>query len=1224
MADGPILCIRQESPINGKYPIRLTLKRSDWPEIEAEATVEFALTPQEQSDLRWYLEDYPRRWNVVERVQVEQIEHFIKKRGVELYERMLEGSRDVQRIFDRVVDIMPDLRVEVRSGIAEAASIPWELMREPQSDSPIALRVKSFVRVQSNPNLNFVPVPLTDKDRVRLLYVVCRPNGANDVPLRVIANRLLQDLGNDLARFDIKALRPPTFEQLQRELQDAKEAGRPYHIVHFDGHGIYANLSETTLAGWVPQLSSDMLGGKTFGKHGYLIFEHPDSDEKIRPVSGDELGKLLHDTGVPTLVLNACQSAMHEATEKPEEVTTVHDEVRSIGSLAQGVVDQGIPAVLGMRYSVFVVTAAQYIGELYAALAKGREFGQAATEGRKHLYRNRERWVGLQALPLQDWCVPVVYEAAPLRLLPTDKPLNLGQQAELDPVQKNVALRRYVPDIGFVGRDETLHMLDRSFDNHPVVLLHAYAGEGKTATSVEFSRWYARTGGLGPQPVVVFSSFESYTTLTDALHHVGLPFIPLLKAHGIEWHAINSSAERRELMVQLFRQLPVLWIWDNVEPVAGFPEGTESAWTRAEQAELFDFLKQLKFDKATKVKILITSRRDERKWLGGIPHRVQMPRMSFLDSAELALKLGQERGLPRSEIADWQQLLNYCAGNPLTLRLIVGQAVTMDLKSREQIELFVQALRDGEQRIEDGDKSQDRDKSLRASLDYGFRKAFTENELPAIALLHLFRSTADVEVMQLMGVGEHALPEVQGKDREWFMLLLERAKNIGLLTSLHSNHYTIHPALPWFLRQLFASYYDGQDGRSSAEAALRSWVEAVGELGTRYHNEVDEGDHAAMAFFALKETNLLRARRLARNRCWWSLVISAMQGLRTLYQYQSREAEWARLIAEIVPDYCTTDDGPISGREEDYGLVMAYRIMLVQDQERDLTRAAALQKKLVAWNRLRAADALAVPEDVPLDGSLRHRLHELAGAVSNLGVLRLDQGSVDCVKELEEAIRFYQRINATSSEANVFFNLGHAYRELSDIRNLDAAEAAYRRSLDLRNPSEALQRSLCIKQIGMIHHDRFREALSQDEPAETVLRHWQAAEEHYQRGATLCPASAISYLGPMYNQLGNLYREVNETGLACDYYEKDLQICLRTGNRYSAGQTRRNIAVLYWQAARRQKNSDQNRDELLRAKAYGRASLRDFQHYEGRCSDEETKTQALLHEIEEDLAKLAQ
>jgi hypothetical protein len=67
---------------------------------------------------------------------------------------------------------------------------------------------------------------------------------------------------------------------------------------------------------------------------------------------------------------------------------------------------------------VYVVTAAQYIGRLYAALAKGRGFGQAASEGRKDLHENPERWVGLQPRPLQDWFVPVVFEAAPLQLFP--------------------------------------------------------------------------------------------------------------------------------------------------------------------------------------------------------------------------------------------------------------------------------------------------------------------------------------------------------------------------------------------------------------------------------------------------------------------------------------------------------------------------------------------------------------------------------------------------------------------------------------------------------------------------------------------------------------------------------------------------------------------------------------------------------------------------------------
>ena len=395
MPEGSILSIRQNDPVDGKYPIRLGLKRPNQPELEAEATIEFALAPQEQKELRWYLEVYLERAESAEEVHVEQIESFMKQRGEELYTNVLTANQNTQAIWFAIREQLADLRVEIRTGIAEAASIPWELMRDPQSNSVIALRVKSFVRVQSNPNIAFVKVPEAYQGRLRLLYIVCRPGGRNDVELRAVANRLLQDLGEDLARFDVKALRPPTFEQLQNELQYAKKEGRPYHIVHFDGHGVYAELKESVLKDWLAALGHLTLGGKPTGKHGFLLFEHP-GEHKMRPIDGQTLGQLLHDAGVPVLVLNACQSAMHEAVERPDAADTVHDEVRAIGSLAQAVVDQGIPAVLGMRYSVFVVTAAQYIGELYRELAAGRGFAEAASLARKHLHRNPERWVGLR------------------------------------------------------------------------------------------------------------------------------------------------------------------------------------------------------------------------------------------------------------------------------------------------------------------------------------------------------------------------------------------------------------------------------------------------------------------------------------------------------------------------------------------------------------------------------------------------------------------------------------------------------------------------------------------------------------------------------------------------------------------------------------------------------------------------------------------------------------
>ena len=122
--------------------------------------------------------------------------------------------------------------------------------------------------------------------------------------------------------------------------------------------------------------------------------------------------------------------------------------------------------------------------------------------------------------------MPIVWERTPLRLWAAksdETPLKIKLEAaakagSLDP---ELPAR---PDVGFFGRDETLYALDRAFDKHDIVLLHAYAGGGKTATAAEFARWYALTGGLkGP---VLFSSFDRHLPLARVLDKIGEMFAP--------------------------------------------------------------------------------------------------------------------------------------------------------------------------------------------------------------------------------------------------------------------------------------------------------------------------------------------------------------------------------------------------------------------------------------------------------------------------------------------------------------------------------------------------------------------------------------------------------------------------------------------------------------------------------------------------------------------------
>jgi superfamily II DNA or RNA helicase len=106
------------------------------------------------------------------------------------------------------------------------------------------------------------------------------------------------------------------------------------------------------------------------------------------------------------------------------------------------------------------------------------------------------------------------------------------------------------PEVGFYGRDETLLALDRAFDSDRVVLLHAWAGSGKTSTAVEFARWYRLTGGLdsphGTGPIL-FSAFTRHLPLAQVLDQLGQVFGPHLEANDIEWLTLNDQRRRAGL-----------------------------------------------------------------------------------------------------------------------------------------------------------------------------------------------------------------------------------------------------------------------------------------------------------------------------------------------------------------------------------------------------------------------------------------------------------------------------------------------------------------------------------------------------------------------------------------------------------------------------------------------------------------------------------------------------
>jgi hypothetical protein len=305
-------------------------------------------------------------------------------------------------------------------------------------------------------------------------------------------------------------------------------------------------------------------------------------------------------------------------------------------------------------------------------------------------------------------------------------------------------------------------------------------------------------------------------------------------------------------------------------------------------------------------------------------------------------------------VEDWGRLLRYTEGNPLTLTVVVGQALRDGLATKAQIGEYVRKLRAGEARIED-DASQGRTRSLGASLSYGFAAAFSEEERRILALLHLFQGFVNVNALRQMGqlktiTGEdYSLPELRGLTRESGIRLLDRAAGIGLLAPYEGGYYAIHPALPWYFKTLFDEYYPHPspslcEGEGSGEGvrATRAYVAAVGELGRYYTIQYEGGNRDVIAALRAEEANLLHARTLARRHGWWLAVVQTMSGLSELYDHTGRRAEWARLVPEIVPDFVDPGtDGPLPGREEEWSLVTEYRMRLAREARRACSAPAS-------------------------------------------------------------------------------------------------------------------------------------------------------------------------------------------------------------------------------------------------------------------------------------------
>jgi CHAT domain len=408
-------------------------------------------------DLRWYLEDYLLAPFGVWEDRGPAVQGQLAEWGEQVFGSVF-GSGPARFAYERARD--RGLEVVFRSADAGLLGLPWELMRD--GAGPAALGAGGVSR--SLPVADAAGTLEVPGGRLRVLMVISRPAGTEDVGYQMVARPLLERLDAVRGEVDLTVLRPPALEALRQAVKRAADAGVPFHVVHFDGHGAMPGRPGSGAAAG----RAGMMAGPG---EGVLAFELPGGGSDH--VGASKVAAVLAQGRVPVVVLNACQSG------------AVGKELEA--SVATALLKAGCAAVVAMAYSVYAVAAAEFMAAFYESLFTGASVGQAVTAGRRRLFEHDGRPSSKGDMPLADWLVPVHYLRQEVRF-PQARTSRPAAAPSLEVMLDQVRDAPPGPSAGqdplaaagvFVGRDDLFYQLETAARLQRVVVLAGPGGRGR-------------------------------------------------------------------------------------------------------------------------------------------------------------------------------------------------------------------------------------------------------------------------------------------------------------------------------------------------------------------------------------------------------------------------------------------------------------------------------------------------------------------------------------------------------------------------------------------------------------------------------------------------------------------------------------------------------------------------------------------------------------------------
>lgn len=1010
-----------------------------------------------------------------------------------------------------------------REAAAELLRLPWELLHDGkvhvfQGAKPVRVRRRVPNTDSTDP---MPPVRLP----IRILLVTARPEsqGCDYIDHRASALPLVQAMEALPGLVKLHLLPQPTFSALRVELERASRAGHPYHVVHFDGHGVYH-----------PQIG---LGG--------LCFEDPEDMTKLRqrrPVTvftGDlpaeyqdkkgykgGLAAMLHAYRIPLVFLEACQSG--ESGPANESVAT---------ALLQG----GVGSVVAMTHSVLVETARRFVEAFYKALAEGKRVGDAMLAGQTCLHEDSRRGKKLDGTDfrLQDWFVPVLYqEQADPQLFtqPATRPQTLAD-AHKDLVHR-LGETLPEPETGFIGRSRELLDLQRLLlpgpghaldplcpppaDSARFAVITGQGGEGKTTLAAEFARWVLRSQQLRR---VAFVSVERYGHLDAVIDAIGRQLVGATYSRAA--HADVEAALHP--IEKILREQPTLIVLDNLESILEPPWELEDASAKdsALSALADDSRRQGQaiLDLATRLsrhgqtRLLFTSREAL-----PAPYQRHLP-LEQLDTRD-AVRLVEAALQSEQAVSPGASYQEHQEDIAELVRAVHGHARTLALLGPSLRALGVQATRaqltDLMADLERRHPGQ-REKSLFASVQLSLRRLSPANQ-QRVQALSVFHGGVQLGVLQKLMAWQK--DEVADLARDLLAT--------GLATLNPYNHLSLNAALcPWLRLQSEA----GGQARVSASlsercvAEMRRYVDFLVQQQSR-------DAQVAVTLPLLELPNLLALLDRLQQAEDAEATLDLTTSLFSLLQNLGKPRLLQR-ISQVRDDAAKT-----LGSTWSHAAFEAIRTRTEQQLASDQFQAAFEAAQSLLTRAQQAGPAAY--DEADYDLALAHWL--LARVLRTLGGSEQALPLLETARQGFEAIAHQRQNPAAAGMASAC----HTERGtcLRTLGRLDEAATAYEERIRGAEAQKDRRGAAVARgQLGTVRLDqrRYAEALAAYQQAKTTF-------------TTLGEAGSVA---TVWHQIGMVHEEAGDDSAAEHAYRESLAINVREGNLAGQASTLNQLGTLF-------------------------------------------------------------